>query len=218
MDFAGAYTPDHLKFLLEGFLVTLKVAGIAIVLSFIIGGLIGTIRYAKIPILSQILAILVELIRNVPLLLIIFFTFFALPEVGIKLTPTMAAIIALTIFESAMLSEVIRSGLNSIHNGQIEAGRSSGLSYIQTLWHIVLPQALRRMVPPIVSQFISLLKDTSLAVVISLSELMHNGGVIYAQPGGDKFIMPIFILIAGMYFVVNYALSIIARRLELKTT
>jgi putative glutamine transport system permease protein len=218
MNFTGAFTPDHLKFLLEGFLVTLQVASIAIVFSFIIAAVIGIIRYAKIPVLAQILGVLVELIRNLPLLLIIFFIHFALPEVGIKFSIIMSAIIALTIFESAMLSEVIRSGLTSIHKGQIEAGRSSGLSYIQTLWYIVLPQALRRMVPPIVSQFISLLKDTSLAVVISLPELMHNANVINNQPGGDKFVMPIFILVALMYFIVNYTLSIIARRLELKTT
>ncbi|MGG0656139.1 amino acid ABC transporter permease [Rummeliibacillus pycnus] len=216
MDFAGAYTPDNLKFLLDGFLVTLKIAVISIIASFIIAAFVGVIRYTKLPVVSQILAIIVEVIRNLPLLLIIFFTFFALPEIGIEMSIEMAAIVALTIFESAMISEVIRSGLNSIDKGQIEAGRSSGLTYIQTLWHIILPQALRRMVPPIVSQFISLLKDTSLAVVIALPELMHNAQVINAQ--NVNFIIPIFILAALMYWVVNYALSIVARRLELKVS
>lgn len=149
-----------------------------------------------------------------PLLLIIFFVYFALPEIGIKFSIEWSAIIALTVFESAMVSEIIRSGLNSVHKGQIEAGRSSGLSYIQTLWHIVLPQGLRRMVPPLVSQFISLLKDTSLAVVIALPELMHHAQVINAQ--SIKYIVPIFLLVSVMYFVVNYALSILAKRLELK--
>ncbi|MGM9923177.1 MAG: amino acid ABC transporter permease [Bacillus sp. (in: firmicutes)] len=214
MDFAGAYTPVHIKFLLEGFLVTLKVAGISIFFSFIIGGLIGTLRYAEIPVLSKLLAIIVEIVRNLPLLLIIFFTYFALPEIGIDLGITLSAIVALTVFESAMLSEIIRSGLNSIHKGQIEAGRSSGLTYVQTLRLIVLPQALRNMVPPIVSQFISLLKDTSLAVIIALPELMHSAQIINAR--SVNFIVPIFILIAFMYFIVNYTLSILARRLELK--
>ena len=216
MDFAGAYSPDHLKFLLDGFLVTLKIAVVSIIASFIIAAFVGVIRYTKLPVVSQILAIIVEVIRNLPLLLIIFFTFFALPEIGIEMSIEMAAIVALTIFESAMISEIIRSGLNSIDKGQIEAGRSSGLTYIQTLWHIVLPQALRRMVPPIVSQFISLLKDTSLAVVIALPELMHNAQVINAQ--NVNFIIPIFILAALMYWVVNFALSIAARRLELKVS
>lgn len=216
MDFAGAYTPDNLKFLLEGFWVTLQVAFISIILSFIIGGLVGIIRYAKVPVLSQILALIVETVRNLPLLLIIFFTYFALPEIRIKLEIIPAAIVALTIFESAMLSEVIRSGLKSVDKGQMEAARSSGLSYTQALIHIILPQALRRMVPPIVSQFISLLKDTSLAVVISLPELTHHGQIIYGQ--SQKYLIPILILVALMYFIVNYSLSLVAQRLELKRT
>lgn len=213
MDFIGAYSPDHIMFLLKGFWVTIKIAGISIVLSFLLGSILGIVRYAKIPVLAQISAFLVEIIRNLPLLLIIFFVYFALPEIGVKLGITWSAIVALTVFESAMLAEIIRSGLNSIHKGQMEAGRSSGLSYVQTLWHIILPQALRRMVPPIVSQFISLLKDTSLAVVIALPDLMHNAQVINAQ--SINYIIPIFILTALIYFVVNYALSLVARRLEL---
>ncbi|RHW40115.1 amino acid ABC transporter permease [Lysinibacillus yapensis] len=216
MDFIGAYSPDNLSFLVEGFWITIKVAAISIVLSFIIGGILGILRYAKIPVISMISACIIEIIRNLPLLLIIFFVYFALPEIGIKFSVVASAIIALTVFESAMLAEIIRSGLNSVPKGQIEAGRSSGLSYIQTLWHIVLPQGVKKMVPPIVSQFISLLKDTSLATVIALPELMHNAQVVNAQSINN--IIPIFILVALMYFVVNYILSIVARRLELKTS
>ncbi|WP_421101348.1 amino acid ABC transporter permease [Sporosarcina psychrophila] len=216
MDFSGAFSPDNLKFLMEGFYVTLKVAFISIIFSFIIGGAIGTIRFAEIPILSKILAAVVETIRNLPLLLIILFTYFALPEIGINLSITVSAIVALTIFESAMLAEIVRGGLNSIEKGQMEAARSSGLTYVQALRTVILPQALRRMVPNLVSQFISLLKDTSLAVVIALPELLHHAKIIQAQQ--QSYVIPIFILIALMYFVVNYALSLIARRLELKTT
>ena len=212
MDIAGALSVDHLKFLADGFKVTLYIAFVSIVLSFIIGIVLGTLRYAKIKFLSKVVAVIVETIRNMPLLLIIFFTFFALPEVGLKLTPTAAAISALTVFESAMLAEIVRSGLNSIDKGQIEAARSSGLTYIQTLRIIVMPQALRRMVPPIVSQFISLLKDTSLCVIIALPEFMHNAQILYAQ--NVNYIIPIFIVVAFMYFIVNYCLSLIARRLE----
>lgn len=216
MDFAGAYSPDNLAFLVDGFLVTLKIAAISIVLSFLIGGIIGILRYAKIPVVSGVLAVAVETIRNLPLILIIFFVYFGLqdPKVGLEMSISTAAITALTIFESAMLSEIIRGGLNSIPKGQIEAARSSGMGYIQTLWHIILPQALRNMVPPIVSQFISLLKDTSLAVVIALPELTHHGQVIYAQ--NINYVWPVLILIALMYFVVNYGLSLVARRLEVR--
>jgi putative glutamine transport system permease protein len=214
MDFAGAYTWTNIKFLLEGLLVTLEVALIAILFSFLIACVVGILRYANIPVLSKVLAVIVETIRNLPLLLIIFFTHFALPEVGIKLGVFVSAIVALTIFEAAMLSEIVRSGLNSIDKGQIEAARSSGLTYVQTMWHIILPQALRRMVPPIVSQFISLLKDTSLAVVIALPELLHNAQIINAT--NVNHIIPIFMMVAVMYFIVNYLLSIVAKRLELR--
>ncbi|MEC1580425.1 amino acid ABC transporter permease [Bacillus subtilis] len=218
MDFIGAYSQEHLAFLWDGFLVTLYIAFISIILSFFFGLIAGTLRYAKVPVLSQLIAVLVETIRNLPLLLIIFFTFFALPEIGIKLEITAAAITALTIFESAMLSEIIRSGLKSIDKGQIEAARSSGLSYTQTLFFIVMPQALRRMVPPIVSQFISLLKDTSLAVVIALPELIHNAQIINGQSADGSYFFPIFLLAALMYFAVNYSLSLAARRLEVRQT
>ncbi|KMY50363.1 amino acid ABC transporter permease [Peribacillus loiseleuriae] len=216
MDFIDAYSADNLTFLLNGFWLTLKMALIAIILSFILGGFVGTLRFAKIPVLSQILAMIVEIIRNLPLLLIIFFTFFALPEIGIKFKEVPAAIIALTIFEAAMISEIIRSGLTSIDKGQMEAARSSGLSYFQALWHIILPQALRRMVPPTVSQFISLLKDTSLAVVISVPELTHHAQIVYGQK--STYLVPILLFVALMYFVVNYTLSVLSRRLEVKRT
>ncbi len=128
MDFKGAITGDHILFLLKGLLITLEVALVAIVLSFIIGSVIGILRYMKIPVVSQILGILVEVVRNLPLLLIIFFTYFALPEAGLKLEIITATIVALTIFEAAMISEIVRSGLLSIEKGQIEAARSSGLT------------------------------------------------------------------------------------------
>jgi putative glutamine transport system permease protein len=212
MNFINAYSADNLNFLLKGFYVTLEVAFISIILSFLIGSVIGTLRYAKVRFISTILGFFVETIRNLPLLLIIFFTYFALPEIGIKFNVFMAAIVALTIFEAAMISEIIRSGLNSMGKGQMEAGRSSGLSYIQTLWHIIFPQALRKMIPPLVSQFISLLKDTSLAVVISLPELMHNAQIVNGR--NVQNIIPIIIFVALLYYLVNYSLSLIARRFE----
>ncbi|PYI54331.1 amino acid ABC transporter permease [Paenibacillus flagellatus] len=212
MDFAGAYSPAHLKFLLQGFWITLEVAFVSIVLSFIVGTVVGIVRYWRIPVLSHVMGVLVETIRNLPLLLIIFFTYFALPEVGIKMSKMNAAILALVIFESAMLAEIVRSGLTSIDKGQTEAARSSGLSALQTMRFVILPQALRRMVPPIVSQFISLLKDTSLAVVIALPELMNHAQIINGR--NVNYVIPTFIAVALLYFAVNYALSVLSRKLE----
>ncbi|WP_199613623.1 amino acid ABC transporter permease [Paenibacillus alkalitolerans] len=214
MDFTGALSPANINFLLQGLLITIEVALISIVISFVISVLVGTVRYAKVPVLAKVFAVLVETIRNLPLLLIIFFTYFALPEVGIKLDVFSAAVTALVIFESAMISEIVRGGLNSVEKGLVEAGRSSGLTATQTLWHIVLPIALRRMVPPMVSQFISLLKDTSLAVVISLPELMNHVQIINGH--NINYVIPTFLFAALLYFAVNYLLSIISRRLEHK--
>ncbi|MNC27954.1 putative glutamine ABC transporter permease protein GlnP [compost metagenome] len=215
MDFAGAFSAANLGFLMDGFYLTLIVAFVSIILSFVIGVIVGVIRYAEVPVLSPVMFFLVELIRNLPLLLIIFFVRFALPEVGIKMGLTTAAIAALTIFEAAMIAEIVRGGLTAVDKGQIEAARSSGLSSFQTLWHIVLPQGLRHMVPPLVSQFISLLKDTSLATIIALPELMHNAKIVMGQK--ESFTIPILLLIAVLYFAVNYLLSVVSRRLEHKT-
>lgn len=212
MDFIGAYSPGNLQFLLQGLIVTLKVAAVSGILSLIIGTLIAILRYAKIPVLSHALLVLVESIRNLPLLLIFFFVRFALPEVGINMEIFTSAVVALTVFESAMISEIVRSGLNSIEKGQIEAARASGLKYVQTLRYIVVPQALGRMVPPMVSQIIALLKDTSLAVVISLPDLLHNAQIINGR--SVDFVIPTFILVAVIYFTINYILSILSKRLE----
>lgn len=214
MDFAGAYSGDFLFFLLQGLLITLKIALISIILSFTLGTLIGIIRYARVPVLSPVLAVLVELLRNLPLLLIILFSRFALPDLGLRLGPEGAAIAALTVFEMAMISEVVRGGLNSIPRGQVEAARSSGLSNVQTLRYIVLPQGLRRMIPPLVSQFISLLKDTSLATAIALAELMHNAQIIIGH--SYNYAIPVLLLCAVIYFTVNYILSLLSRKLEHK--
>lgn len=214
MDFSGAYSWVNIRFLLDGLLVTLEIAAVSIVLSFIIGALLGTVRYMKIPVASKIVGAVIDIIRNLPLLLIIFFTYFALPQLGLRLSIFWAAVAAMTIFESAMLSEIIRGGLNSIDKGQIEAGRSTGLTYGRTLWYIIIPQALRAMVPPIVSQFVALIKDTSLATIITLPELTHNARIVYGQ--NTNFVIPMFVMMAFLYWVVCYALSKYAKRLETK--
>lgn len=213
MDFIGAYSPANLLFLLKGFSVTLLVAAIAIFLSGVIGCALAVLRYARIPFLARLTAIWVDTMRNLPLLLIIFFAYFALPKIGLKMNVFVAAVAALTVFESAMISEIIRAGLESIEKGQIEAARSSGLGFGQTLRYIILPQALRRMVPPLVSQCISLLKDTSLAVIIALPELMNHAQIVNGQ--NVRYVVPIFIAAALLYFAVNYSISLVSRRWEL---
>ena len=193
---SDAFSWINLRFLLDGLWVTIQVSVVSIIFSMILGGIAGTVRYSDIPILSKALGIVVDIIRNLPLLLIIFFTYFALPQIGIKLNIFWAAVAALTIFESAMLSEIFRAGLNAVPSGQTEAGMSSGLTYVQTLTMIVMPQAFKSMLPAILSQLISLIKDTSLAVIISLPELTHNAKIIYGQ--NTNYVIPMFIAMTAM--------------------
>lgn len=212
MDFSGAFSWMNVRFLLEGLKVTVEVSLFSIIFSFLIGGLTGVIRFANIPFLSKILGIVIDIIRNLPLLLIIFFTYFALPQIGIQMNIFWSAVAALTIFESAMLSEIFRAGLNAVPKGQMEAGLSTGLTYVETMRTIVLPQAFKSMIPAIVSQLISLIKDTSLAVIISLPELSHQARIIYGQ--NTNYVLPMFIIMTLMYFVVCYSLSLLSGYLE----
>jgi len=162
MEFFEAFSAINLRFLIDGLRVTIEVSVLSIIFSFLIGGLAGVLRFTNIPFFSKILGVVIDVIRNLPLLLIIFFTYFALPQIGIRFNIFWSAVVALTIFESAMLSEIFRAGLNAVPKGQMEAGLSTGLSYVQVLRSIVMPQAFKAMLPAIVSQLISLIKDTSL--------------------------------------------------------
>jgi len=213
LNFVEAFSWVNIRFLLDGLLITVEVAVLSIIFSFIIGSLLGLVRYLKIPFISKVVGLLIDLIRNLPLLLIIFFTYFALPQIGIRFDIFWSAIAAMTIFESAMLSEIIRAGLNSVPKGQTEAGLSTGLTYSQTLLFIIIPQAFKAMVPPILSQFISLIKDTSLAVIISLPEITHNAKIIYGQ--NTNYVIPMFIAMALLYFSICFALSRVVKRLKL---
>lgn len=213
MTIVEAFSWVNIRFLLDGLLVTVEVAVLSILFSFIIGSILGLIRYLNIPAVSKIVGFIIDLVRNLPLLLIIFFTYFALPQIGIRFDIFWSAVAAMTIFESAMLSEIIRAGLNSVPKGQTEAGLSTGLTYAQTLWYIIIPQAFKAMVPPILSQLISLIKDTSLATIISLPEITHNARIIYGQ--NTDYVIPMFIAMALLYFGICFTLSRIVKRLKL---
>ena len=216
MDFIGAFSVENLSFLLDGLLVTLQIAVLAIVFSIIIGYILGIIRYSKIPGISKALGWVIDIIRNLPLLLIIFFTYFALPQIGVRLNIFWAAVAALTVFESSMISEIVRGGLEAIPNGQTEAALASGLNKKQTMWFVLLPQAGRETLPSLVSQLIALIKDTSLATIITLPELTHNAKIIYGQ--NTNYVIPMFIAMALIYFVVCYSLSRLSRYISANLT
>ncbi len=200
-----AYSWINLRFLLMGLWVTIEVSVISIGLSFVIGSLLGIIRYMKLGWFSKIIGFIVDVIRNLPLLLIIFFTYFGLPKIGIHMGVMMSTTVAMTIFESAMIAEIVRSGILAVPKGQLEGALSNGLTMPETLWHILLPQAYKKMIPPLVSQFVSLIKDTSLATIIMLPEVTFRAQTIYAQK--PQAIIPMFIMLALLYFVLNFTVS-----------
>lgn len=192
-------------FLLKGLAVTLYISLVSIVLSFILGSVLGIIRYSKIKFISAAVGFVIDLVRNLPLLLIIFFTYFGMPKIGYRPSAITSAIIAMTIFESSMLAEIVRSGIQSVSEGQMEGARSTGMSFVQALWHIILPQAYRHMIPTIIGQFVSLIKDTSLATIIVVPELMQHAQVIYGQ--NANYIVPMFAALTLLYFVICFTLS-----------
>lgn len=207
-NFIDAYSWINIRFLLQGLWVTIEISVASIVISFIVGTLLGIVRYEQIKYVSAIVGFIIDIIRNLPLLLIIFFTYLGLPNIGIKPEIIPAAIMAMSIFESAMVAEIVRSGINSIDKGQTEGALANGLTRWQALRIIVLPQAIKNMTPALVSQFISLVKDTSLATIIVLPELMYHAQIIYGQ--NTNYIIPMFVALAVLYFIVCYSLSLLA--------
>lgn len=203
----NAFSWLNVRFLLMGLWVTIYISVISVILSFIIGSILGIIRYSKIKYVSEIVGFVIDIIRNIPLLLIIFFTYFGLPNFGLRPETIPAAIIAMTVFESCMIAEIVRSGIQSVSIGQMEGARSTGMSFVQALWHVVLPQAYKNMIPTIISQFVSLIKDTSLATIIVVPEMMQHAQVIYGQ--NANYILPMFAALAVLYFAVCFTLSIV---------
>ena len=200
-----AYSAANIHFLFQGLWVTLEVSLISIILSFILGLVFGIIRYIEVPYLSKLVGFVIDIIRNLPLLLIFFFTYFGVPELGLRVNPLSASIMALVIFESMMLAEIVRSGIMAVDPGQMEGARANGLTYWQAMQHIILPQALTKMIPPLVSQFISLIKDTSLATIIVLPDLLYHAQIISGQ--NTTYMLPRDLILAVMYFVVCYDVS-----------
>lgn len=211
MNFSEAFSWINIQFLLEGLLITVEVAFYSIIFSIILGFILGVIRYFEIPVVSKVVGWVVDIIRNLPLLLIIFFTYFALPEIGISLDVFWSTVAALTIFEASMISEILRGGLKAVPNGQTEAGLASGLTRVEVIRYVLLPQAIRDTLPSVVSQLIALIKDTSLATIITLPELTHNAQIIYGQ--NTAYVIPMFIALAFFYFIINFGLSLFSKYL-----
>ena len=201
------------RFLLLGLSLSLQIAGASILLSLVIGILMAMGRLAPLRGVRWFAGTYVEVFRATPLLLLLFFVFFGSARTSVKLDAMTSAIVALSLYNSAVVAEIVRAGINSISRGILEAGRALGLSYMQLMRFVAVPMALRRMSPSLVSQLVTLFKDTSLVSILGVLELLRRGRLIFEQPKYADAI-EVLLVISAMYFIPSYILSLIARRLE----
>ena len=207
--FSAVFSENILLFLGKGLLNTLYIAAVSIILSLIFGTILGLMRNMKEKPLSAAAAVYIEIVRNIPLALFIIAMRFLT-----KLPPLLSGIAAMTVFTSAIVAEIVRGGLNSVGKGQWEAATSQGFSRTQTLWHVIIPQALRRIRSPLVSQFVTTIKDTSFCAVVGTYELSFTSKIVAAHRTivTAEDILVLYLLVAMIYYVVNRVFSGIARR------
>lgn len=200
-----------LPFLWAGLLVTLNVSGIVVVTALVVGLVLGTaISYGPLWIALPI-RVYSDFLRGVPLLVLIFFVYYALPLTGWNINNFWAAVTALAAFESAHVLEVTRGALQSIQSGQMEAGKSIGLTFGQRMIYVIFPQAMRRFLPPWINTVVDTVKGSALVSLVGIVDLM----LAIQQVIGRTFDpMPLYVLGALIYFAINYALSATSRRLE----
>jgi len=196
--------------LLSGLLVTLEISIYSIFFAILIGVMTGLARISKNPFLKKLAILYIELIRGTPLLVQIFIFYFFIGTV-FNLERMTAGVMALSVFTGAYIAEIVRAGIQSVHKGQMEAARSLGMSYPKAMVLVVLPQAFRRTLPPMAGQFISLIKDSSLVSVISITDLTKAGREVVASTFSP---FEIWFTVAALYLVLTSALSYLVQRLE----
>lgn len=231
---------ENFEFLVEGFLVNIEIALVAMTLSLVLGLALALARISKNALLSSATGIWIDVWRNLPLVFILLYFFLALPSElknayqdfagnltwlpeTFRVPQILAAIFGLTVYNSAVIAEIMRAGIISLERGQGEAAYALGLTYRQSMRLVILPQGLRRMVPATVSQLITLTKDTSLISILAISELVRNGRIV-ANTSGSPFvgvgvpapILHVFILVGGFFLIFNLVLSRLSKRLEIR--
>lgn len=203
-----------LPILLLGAGVTIEITAVSVFIGFCIGLFVGIARICKVKVLRILAGIYADCIRGTPLLVQIFLIYFALPILTEhRVEPFVAAVAACGINSGAYVSEIFRAGIQAIDVGQMEAGRSLGLSWWQTMYYVILPQAVRNILPPLGNEFIAMLKDSSLVSVIGFEELTRRGQLIIAQTYGS---FEIWSTVAILYLIMTLAISRVVAMLEKK--
>jgi polar amino acid transport system permease protein len=197
--------------LLRGTIVTIELTVISLVLSLIIGLAIALGRLSDKKIINKLCNIYISIIRGTPLLVQLMYVYFVFPQFGLSLSAFQAAIIALSVNESAYMAETFRAGINAVPKGQMEAAKAIGMDYSLSMRRIILPQAIANVMPAIGNSAIILIKNSSLGAVITVSEVMHQGNLLAASTYQN---MKIFTMVAIIYWILHYPLAILVDHLE----
>jgi glutamate transport system permease protein len=203
---------DNLDAYWQGFVTTLALTVVSTVLALAIGTLLAAMRVSPVPTLRAAGATYVEVVRNTPLTVVFFFAVFVLPQLDIRLPFFQFAVIAVTVYHAAFFCEAVRSGVNSVGVGQAEAARSIGLTFTQSLRLVVLPQAFRTVIPPLINVVIALTKNTSIAAAFGVVELTAVG-IRLANANGDA-VIAILVGVAVCYLALTLPSGWLAGQVE----
>lgn len=201
---------NNMDMFLDGALKTLEISFLALLISLPIGILFGLGRISRNKFIKFFASVYVEIMRGVPLLVLLFWIFFVLGRF-LHLGSYWAAILGLAMFSGAFIAEIVRAGIQSVPKGQMEAARSAGMSYFQAMRYIILPQAFRRVLPPMASQLIILIKDSSLVSVIAVVDLTLNAKNLVTTSFRS---LEVWTFVALLYFIMTFSLSLIIRYFE----
>jgi His/Glu/Gln/Arg/opine family amino acid ABC transporter permease subunit len=204
--------------LLQAFMVTVLLALLAEVLGIVLGLVLALMKIGSSRIFSAPAQVYIDVFRGTPLLIQIIFIYFATPNLGIRIESLFfAGLIALTLNSAAYVAEIFRSGIQSIDRGQMEAGRASGLTYSQTMRHIIVPQAFRRVIPPLTNEFVMLIKDTSIVSVIGLEELLRSARVLQSATANSTPLVAAALFYLAICLPLIYLANGLERRLNRRT-
>jgi glutamate/aspartate transport system permease protein len=202
----------NISFLMQGFGTTLELAVIAICGGLLLGILVGMARLSSIRWIYYPATLFVNFMRSIPLILVIFWFYFMVPLLaGRPLGDFFSACVAFVIFEASYFAEIVRAGIQSISQGQMQASYSTGFTYAQTMRYIIIPQALRNMVPSLLTQSVVVFQDTSLAFVIGLKEFLRSANIVDSR---EMRSLELYAFVGMVYFIICFLMSRSAKRLE----
>lgn len=200
--------------ILSAFGTTVAISAGALVIALLLGILFGVLAVSRFPLFRFITRVYVELVQNVPLLLQVFVFYAVFPLLGFSMSSFYIGVVAIGIYHGGYISEVVRSGIGSIHRGQFEAARSQGFGYWQMMFVVILPQAMRIILPPLAVQAANLIKNTSVLALIAGGELMYFSN---SFAGSTSYYGPVYVIAAVLYFIICFPLSRLAIYLENRT-